>query len=95
MISSGNIVLLGVNGVMYENCRLTQYEPLLNSNHLREHEAVVGNDIARCHSSGTQNFLIGGRYFSIPLHFNGNIIMMNPHEPTEEELTARVKVVWI
>ena len=91
--SRGNVVLLGVGAVTYD-CRLTQYESLLNSHHLREHGTVV-NDIARCHK-GKQNLeiLVDGSYCNIPLKFNGDIMMLNLREPTEEELTM-LRVVWI
>jgi hypothetical protein len=43
-----NVVLLGVGGVTYD-CRLTQYEPLLNSHHWRQN-GTVANNIARHHT---------------------------------------------
>jgi hypothetical protein len=55
--SRGNVVLLGVGEITYD-CRLTEYESLLNSHHLRGENGTVVNDIGRCHTEKNWRFLL-------------------------------------
>ena len=87
------MILLGVGNATYDS-RTTQYESLLNSHHLRSNGVDV-QDIAKIHG-GLQMLEIkqGDVKHQVPLDFDGDIMKLNLHRPTEEELST-MGVIWI
>ena len=74
--------------------RVTQYESLWNSHHLRSNGIVV-NDVAK-DKGGDQCIYLndGKRDITIPLEFNGDIMTVELFEPTKDELLT-LKVNWL
>ena len=90
----GKTILLGVGNAAYDK-RSTQHESLLNSHHLRKNGVVVEDVAKEC--GGNQCIKITdycNKMRTIPLDFNGDIMMINLREPTQEELLA-LRVNWI
>ena len=92
--TDGSTVLLGLGEAAYER-RTTQYESLWNSHHLRNNGIVV-DDVSKA-SGGSQCIKLvdhDGKERIIPLKFNGDIMTLDIHVPTEEELLA-LRVNWL
>lgn len=90
----GRVVLLGFGGVAYDR-RITQYESLWNSHHMRSNGTTV-DDVAK-EVGGTQCMIVkddGGKFITIPLDFDGSIMTANLRTPSEEELVA-LRVIWV
>ena len=92
---SGKTVLIGMGDVSWDQ-RQTQIESLWNSHHLRNHGVKV-NDVSR-HHGGSQDLIIpspgGGKPIKIPMIYDGDIMTVPLHEPTDAELHS-LDIVWL
>ena len=92
--SEGRVVLLGIGEAAFDR-RVTQYESLWNSHHLRSNKVQV-HDVAK-NEGGNQCISLknrDGEWITIPLKFNGDIMTVDIREPTEDELLA-LGVNWL
>ena len=92
--SEGRVILLGVGEAAFDR-RVTQYESLWNSHHLRANKVKV-DDVAR-NEGGEQCIRIKdhtGNWMTIPLEFNDDIMKLDLREPTDDELLA-LRVNWL
>ena len=90
---NGKVVLLGNGGSTFDR-RITQYEPLYNSHHMRSHGAIVYDKAKNV--IGRQFFKVkydSGGLVTIPLEFNGGIMRFVLRTPTEEEFVVSLEVL--
>ena len=92
-LPGGETILIGMGGVTYDS-RKVQYESLFNSHHLRQHGTIV-NDVAKSHG-GKQNLQlkINEQIKNVPLEFDGDIMTLPIHEPTDKELQT-LGILWL
>ena len=91
---NGKLVLLGNGGSTF-HMRITPYEPLYNSHHMRSHGAIVYDKAKNV--IGSQCFKVkddSGGLVTTPLSFNGDIIRVGFRTPTEEEFVA-LRAIWV
>ena len=91
---NGEVILLGFGGAAYDR-RITQYESLWNSHHMRNNGVDV-DDRAE-NAGGKYHIRIKfdlSKWHTIPLTFNGSITTVPLRTPTEEELLT-LMVNWV